>query len=88
MVEHLFDSSQMYRACGMVATDIDIRQSGSFDMFQQAEQQLEDKHLKLLKTVHKVNQKYGTDMLFICSALKKTEQMKHMRFKYPMLECF
>ena len=88
MVEHLFDLSQMYRACGIVATDIDIRQSGSFDMFQQAEQQLEDKHLKLLKTVHRVNQKYGTDMLFICSAIKKTEQMKHMRFKYPMLECF
>jgi nucleotidyltransferase/DNA polymerase involved in DNA repair len=86
-VEHLFDSSRMYRACGLVANDIATRQSGNFDLFQQAQQQVEDKHLQLLKTVHKVNQKYGSDMLFICSAIKSTGKMKHMRFKYPMLEC-
>ena len=67
----MFDSSQMYRVCEMVGTDIDTGQSESFNIFPQSEQQLEDKHLKLLKTVHRVNQKYNTDMLFSVLQLRK-----------------
>lgn len=86
-VEGLFDPRQVYRACGLIATDITIRQAGNFDLFQQAERQHEDKHLKLLETLHRVNHKYGDNVLSMCSALKPGNKVARARFRYPMLEC-
>ena len=86
-LEQLFDPAQIYRACGLVATEIEVRQAGSFDLFQQAEQQREHKHLRLLDTVHDVNQKYGAHALSICATAKSPGQRGGARFGYPLLEC-
>ena len=86
-VDGLFDTVQLYRACGLVATDIGIRHVGNFDLFQQAERQHEDKHLKLLEAVHRVNQKYGDNMLSMCSAAKLGRKVARTRFGYPLMEC-
>ena len=84
----LHDSEQHYRACGLIASDIAIRQSGSFDLFQMAEQQREEKHLKLLELMHAINRKHGDSMLSICGALQKRKAGGAMgRFAYPVLEC-
>ncbi len=79
-VDGLFDPGQIYRACGLIATDIAVRQAGNFDLFQQAERQREDKHLQLLEAVHRVNRKYGDNMLAMCGALKPGSKMSRARF--------
>ena len=86
-VDRLFDASLIYRACGLIATDINLRQAGNFDLFQQAEQQREDKHLKLLETLHRINHKYGDNVLSACSVVKFNSKAGRTRFNYPMMEC-
>ena len=86
-VDKLFDPVQVYRACGLVATNIAIRQAGNFDLFQQAERQREDKHIKLLEAMHRVNQKYGGNVLTMCGAAKPGSKVSRTRFDYPVMEC-
>jgi len=87
-LDTLYDPGQFYRACGLIADDIAIRQSGSFDLFQMAEQQREEKHLKLLETMHTINHKHGDNVIAICGAMQKRKAEGVMgRFAYPVLEC-
>ena len=87
-LDRLYDPNQRYRACGLIAGDIAVRQSGSFDLFQMAEQQQEEKHLRLLETLHAVNHKHGDNMLSICGARQKRRPRGKMRrFVYPVMEC-
>lgn len=86
-VDGLFDPTQLYRACGLIATDITLRQAGSFDLFQQAERQHEDKHLQLLEAMHRVNHKYGDNVLAMCGAEKLGSKVRRARFGYPLMEC-
>ena len=64
-----------------------MRQAGNFDLFQQVEQQREDKHLKLLETVHHVNHKYGGNVLSVCGVVNFNRLPSRTRFNYPMMEC-
>lgn len=86
-LDEMFEPTQQYRACGLIATDIANRQTGSFDLFQQAEQQQEEKRLRLLETVHSINQKYGSNTMAACTSLSLGIREKHARFGYPVLEC-
>ena len=86
-VDGLFDASRVYRACGLIAMDIAVRQAGTFDLFQQAERQREDKHLQLLEAVHRVNRKYGDNVLAMCGAAKPGRKVSRARFNYPIMEC-
>ena len=88
VLDDLYDPDCHYRACGLIASDIAIRQSGSFDMFQMAEQQREEKHLRLLETLHAINHKHGDNVLSICGSIQKRRAGGAMRrFVYPVLEC-
>jgi len=88
VLDGLYDPDCHYRACGLIANDIAIRQSGSFDLFQMAEQQREEKHLKLLEALHAINRKHGDNVLSICGARQKRKAGGAMgRFAYPVLEC-
>jgi len=88
VLDALYDPGQFYRACGLIAGNIVIRQSGSFDLFQAAEQQREEKHLRLLETLHAINHKHGTNALSICGAMQKRRVGGTKgRFVYPVLEC-
>lgn len=87
-LDTLYDPDQFYRACGLIASDIGTRQSGSFDLFQMAEQQREEKHLKLLETMHAINHKHGDNVLSVCGAMQKRKAGGVMgRLAYPVLEC-
>lgn len=87
-LDTLYDPDQFYRACGLIASDIAARQSGSFDLFQMSEQQREEKHLRLLETLHAINRKHGDNVLSICGARQKRSAGGAMgRFVYPVLEC-
>ncbi|MBK9162012.1 MAG: DNA polymerase IV [Nitrosomonadales bacterium] len=87
-LDTLYDPDRFYRACGLIASGIGIRQSGDFDLFQMAEQQEEEKHLKLLETMHAINHKHGDNVLSICGAMQKRRAGGKMgRFAYPVLEC-
>lgn len=86
-LDKLFDPGLQYRACGLVATGIAIRQAGSFDMFQQAEQRQEERHLKLLEVLHSVNRKYGSNTITVCASLQPHGKGNRARFSYPVLEC-
>ena len=87
-LDTLYDPDQFYRACGLIASNIATRQSGSFDLFQMAEQQEEEKHLKLLETMHAINHKHGDNVLSVCGAMQKRKAGGVMgRFAYPVLEC-
>lgn len=86
-LDELFDPGRQTRACGLIATGIAIRQAGNFDMFQQAERQQEEKHLKLLETLHSVNRKYGSNTMTVCASLQQSKKGSHARFGYPVLEC-
>lgn len=69
VVDRLFDPLQIYRACGLIASNLSVRQVTNFDLFQREEQQREDKHRRLLEAVHLVNHKYGESMLSMGSAI-------------------
>jgi DNA polymerase-4/DNA polymerase V len=87
-LDELYDPDRHYRACGLIASDIAIRQFGSFDLFQMAEQQQEEKHLRLLETLHAINHKHGANVLSICGAMQKRRAGGEVgRFEYPVLEC-
>jgi len=87
-LDDLYDPVSHYRACGLIASDIAIRQSGSFDLFQTVEQQREEKHLRLLETLHAINHKHGDNVLSICGSIQKRRAGGAMgRFVYPVLEC-
>ncbi len=95
-LQSLFDPRETYRACGVIATDISIRHAAHFGLFQQAEQQHENKHLQLLAAMHQVNHKYGNNVLAMCGSLKPAGKAvsakmapfcKGARFAYPMMEC-
>jgi DNA polymerase-4/DNA polymerase V len=87
-LDELYDPDRHYRACGLIASDIAMRQPGSFDLFQMAEQRQEEKHLQLLETLHAINHKYGANVLSICGAMQKRRAGGEMgRFGYPVLEC-
>lgn len=89
VLDELYDPDRHYRACGLIASDIAMRQPGSFDLFQMAEQQQEEeRHLQLLETLHAINHKYGANVLSICGAMQKRSAGGEMgRFGYPVLEC-
>jgi len=87
MLDAIFDPMQIYRACGLIATNIALRQCNSLDLFQQAEQAREDRHIKLLETLRRINRKYGDNVLSICAAGKPAGQKKPGRFRYPLMEC-
>jgi len=87
-LDELYDPDHLYRACGLIANDIAIRQPGIFDLFKMAEQQEEGKHLRLLETMHAINHKHGDNVLSICGAMQKRRVGGAMgRFGYPVLEC-
>ena len=95
-LQGLFDPLRVYRACGLIATDINIRHAAHFGLFQQTERQHEDKHRQLLETMHCVNHKYGNNVLVMCGSLKPAGKAasakmaafcKGARFAYPMMEC-
>jgi len=53
-----------------------------------AEQQREEKHLRLLETLHAINRKHGDNVLSICGSIQKRKAGGAMgRFVYPVLEC-
>lgn len=85
-LQEMFDLAQSYRACGLIATEIAPSRSDNFDLFQQVEKQREEKHLKLLQTMHGVNHKYGGNVLSIAAAVKQAPH-NMVRFNYPTLEC-
>ncbi len=86
-LDALFDPARQYRACGLIATGIAARQTGDFDLFQQTEQQREEKHLKLLEALHGVNRKFGNNTMTVCVLLNPGEKGDRARFGYPVLEC-
>lgn len=85
-LQEMFDLAQSYRACGLIATEIAPGRSDDFDLFQQVEKQREEKHVRLLETMHDVNHKYGGKVLSIAAAVKSAPTSA-VRFNYPMLEC-
>jgi nucleotidyltransferase/DNA polymerase involved in DNA repair len=85
-LQEMFDLAQSYRACGLIATEIAPGRSDDFDLFQQVEKQREEKHVRLLETMHDVNHKYGGNVLSIAAAVKSVSTGA-VRFNYPMLEC-
>lgn len=85
-LEEMFDFAQSYRACGLIATEIAQSRSDDFDLFQQEEKQREEKHLKLLRTMHGLNQKYGNNVISIAAAMQPAP-CNSVRFNYPLLEC-
>jgi DNA polymerase-4/DNA polymerase V len=86
-LDALFDPARQYRACGLIATGIAIRQAGNFDLFQQAERQREEKHLKLLEALHGVNRKFGKNTITVCVPFDPGRKGEHARLGYPLLEC-
>lgn len=84
----LYDPACHYRACGLIATGIEQRGTGALDLFQMAEQQEEERHVRLLETMHAINRKHGDNVLTICGAMQKRRAGGTKgRFVYPVLEC-
>lgn len=87
-LDRLYNPACHYRACGLIATGIKQRETGAFDLFQMAERQQEERHIRLLETMHAINHKHGDNVLTICGAMQKRRARGAMgRFVYPVLEC-
>jgi nucleotidyltransferase/DNA polymerase involved in DNA repair len=85
MLGMLFDRREIYRACGVIATGIAPREAALFDLFQQDDLQREERHLKLLQTVHAINDRYGNNSVGVCG-MASHEAKPAQRFLYPSLK--
>lgn len=86
MLDALFDPAQCYRACGVIASDIALREATVYDLFQQQELKLEERHVQLLETVYAINDKHGANTVGICGMAGQARN-RVPRFFYPVIEC-
>jgi DNA polymerase V len=87
MLDALYDPAQACRACGLVATGIAPRAAAVYDLFQQNELKVEERHVQLLETVYAINAAYGAGSVGICGMAEGWGEKRGQRFCYPVLEC-
>jgi DNA polymerase-4/DNA polymerase V len=86
MLDALFVPAHTYRACGLVATGITARETAVYDLFQQCELKVEERHVQLLETVYAINDKHGANSVGICGMAGRGGEQQQ-RFCYPVMEC-
>jgi len=85
-LERLYQPGQMYRGCGVVASDIRLAASATPDLFRVMEQ--DKRQGALLETLEAINLKYGSGTARMLASLPVTRQSKSRRFRYPLIEVY
>jgi DNA polymerase-4/DNA polymerase V len=80
----LYTPGELYRGCGVIATEISPSAERSLDLFGNV---LQDEHKeKLLNTVDSLNKKYGNHTVSMLAAIPAIKKKKRSRFRLPMFE--
>lgn len=80
----LYQSGQLYRGCGVVASGIYFAASVTHDLFGVMAQ--DGRQGSLLETMDAINVKYGTGTVQMLASLPVKKRGKPRRFNYPLFE--
>ena len=83
-LERLYQPGQLYRGCGVVASEIRFAASVTPDLFGVMEQ--EGRQGALLETMDAINCKYGSGTVRMLASLPVKRRGKIQRFNYPLFE--
>lgn len=80
----LYQEGVLYRACGVIASEISAGEAQSEDLFGVI--QRDARQGSLFSTVDQINRKYGTGTARMLATLPLKIKARPVRFHYPMLE--
>ena len=83
-LERLCQPGQLYRGCGVVASDIRFAASVPLDLFGVMEQ--DGRQGALMGTMDAINGKYGSGTVRMLASLPLKRNGTHRRFNYPLFE--
>ena len=75
---------ELYRGCGVIATEISSAAERSLDLFGNI--LTEDRKERLMDTVDALNRKYGNHTVLMSAALTAVKKKRPSRFRLPMFE--
>lgn len=83
-LDRLYQPGQLYRGCGVVASEISFAASVTHDLFGVMEQ--DGRQGTLLETMDAINGKYGTGTVRMLASLPLKKHEKDRLFNYPLFE--
>jgi len=78
----LFRAGEIYRGCGVVATDISRQDSATDDLFGFSRE--DSRQSSLMLTVNRINKKYGDRTISLAAVKMVKQKNKQPRFRYPL----
>jgi DNA polymerase-4/DNA polymerase V len=83
-LERLYQPGQLYRGCGVVASEIRFSANVTHDLFGVMEQ--DGRQGTLLETMDAINGKYGSGTVQMLASLPVKRRGKTRCFNYPLFE--
>ena len=83
-LDRIYQPGQLYRGCGVVASEIRFAASVTHDLFGVMEQ--DGRQGTLLETMDAINGKYGSGTVRMLASLPLKRHEKTRRFNYPLFE--
>jgi DNA polymerase V len=80
----LYKPGELYRGCGVVATEIRPSEERNLDLFGAVDK--DDRNERLMATVNTLNKKYGNHSVVMLAAQAVAKRKKGPRFRLPMFE--
>jgi len=80
----LYQPDELYRGCGVVATEIRPVEARSLDLFGKVDN--DERNERLMSAVDKLNRKYGNHTVLMLAAMPAVKKKKGPRFWLPMFE--
>ena len=80
----LYEPGELYRGCGVIATEIHPMAERSLDLFGRTDD--DDRKERLMNTVDTLNKKYGNHTVIMLAAKPIAKRKKGPRFRLPMFE--
>ena len=80
----LYRSGELYRGCGVIATEITPMAERSLDLFGNVRE--DERKEKLMTTMDALNRKYGNHTIAMLAAIPAIKHKKRSRFRLPMYE--
>jgi DNA polymerase V len=84
LLAHLHVPGQLYRGCGVVASDISVASNRNLDLFMHMETDI--RQGQLFETMDAINRKFGRGTVQMAAALGLKHKQRQPQFRYPMVE--
>lgn len=83
VLERLYTPGNLYRACGVIASEISLAERSTQDLFGVVAR--EEREARLMVTVDDINRKYGKGTAAMLATKLIKHQRRKARFRYPVI---